>query len=398
MKILLVIHEYLDPNSGAAGSTLALRREYSQMGHEVHLLSYDDLPKSIGIKVNDLIFPYWLFYKLQSLSACEKFDVIDASTGDIWLWSKLFKNRKKRPLLVTRSHGLEHMQHMEYLKSSKRGELELSWKYPIFRGSVLLKQVQQSLIYSDINFQLNSQDADYAIQSLDVSKERTYVFPNGMPESFLNQGFIETPMSPISEVKIAQIGTYHYRKGFQYSIPALNNILNRHQNVIVTFFGTDPPAEPPVAQQEILAKFSDDVRDRVTVVPHFTHSELPQLVKGYHIKLFPTLSEGFGKALVEAMACGLAPISTPAPGPMDVLTDQVDSIIVPFRDSQAIEDQLERLLSDLPLLDKIRRNAYETAQQYSWHSIAKQRLDVYEKEISRLSLFPTSKRNHSISS
>ncbi len=59
MNILLVTHTYLDPNSGAAGSTLKLGQEYQKLGHQVTYYSLDNLPKNIPIILKYLTFPFW---------------------------------------------------------------------------------------------------------------------------------------------------------------------------------------------------------------------------------------------------------------------------------------------------------------------------------------------------
>jgi glycosyltransferase involved in cell wall biosynthesis len=81
------------------------------------------------------------------------------------------------------------------------------------------------------------------------------------------------------------------------------------------------------------------------------------------------------------MACGLAPITTATPGPMRIVRDGHDAIIIPPRNSQAIEQALERLINDRPDLDRLRCNAYATAQNYSWTRIARETLTFYEEAL-----------------
>lgn len=107
------------------------------------------------------------------------------------------------------------------------------------------------------------------------------------------------------------------------------------------------------------------------------------LLKGHHIKLLPSLSEGFGKALVEAMACGLAPVTTNVAGPMEVVRDGHDAIVVPTHNQEAIEQALDQLLTDRIYLERLRQNAYATAQQFSWLHIAQARLTCYEEAIQK---------------
>lgn len=382
MKILLTIHEVLAPNSGSAGSVFRVGQQYEALGHDVYYYSHNDLPKQIIGKARRVLFPVFTAKHLVKLLRETSIDVVDTSTRDAWIWGGLLQNLyRDRPLLVTRSHGLEHIEHHFCLEEARQGSLKLSWKYYLYHGGFYLWEAAMSLRHADLAFLLNRCEADYVIQQLGVAPERTCVFPNGIPDEFLGLPFTPTPTTNTQPIRIAQIGTYIPRKGIEYSAPALNQILQRYPFVEISFLGTE--CLQCLHPDSVYADFDPSVRDRVHVIPRFKHEDLPTLLQNHHIKLFPTLNEGFGKALIEAMACGLAPITTPAEGPRDVVTDGHDALIVPLRDSKAIVTALERLINDRVYLNQLRHSAYITAQQYSWKKIAQNRLDAYEKALAK---------------
>ncbi|NES18023.1 MAG: glycosyltransferase family 4 protein [Symploca sp. SIO3E6] len=378
MKILLTIHEQFNPHSGSAGSTWRIGQQYQSLGHEVWYYSIDDLPQKLPTHLKRLLFPEFVAAKISALSRKQGLDVVDGSPGDIWFWAKMLRKwKKKSPLLVTRSHGLHHLHHIWLLEEARRGNLRLSWIYPLYRGGLKLWEVANSLRYADLVFLLNHQESEYVVTHLNVNPEGSHVFPNGIPKEFINLPFEPLPKGEDSVIRIAQVSTYIPRKGIQYSVPALNKILTRYPRVKMSFFGAGCPEE------KVYNDFEPAVRDRIQVVPYFNHEQLPTLLKGHQIKLFPPLSEGFGKALVEGMACGLAPITTAIEGPMEIVSDGHDGIVIPTRDSAAIEQALERLITDRPYLEQLRHNAYATAQNYSWRRIAQNRLSVYEEALCR---------------
>lgn len=376
MNILLTIHDYLDPNSGAAGSTLKLGEEYQKLGHQVTYYSYDNLPKSLPRNLNYFTFPLWLAIFLWVKNPQQKFDVIDAHTGDIWIWAKwLSKLQVHSPLLVTRSHGLEHIYHLQVKNDAARGDLNLSWKYSLYRGSIHLWEVTQSLRHADLVLVRNSEERKYVEEILDINPNKVCNIAYGIPDYFLNLSY-QSLAEEEQTIRIAQVSTFIPRKGIQFSIPAVNNILSRYPHVEMSFFGTACQQCPDTEQ--VYDNFDPDVRDRIKVIPRFDHKKLPELLKGHHIKLFPSLSEAFGMALIEAMACGLAPIATAAGGPLDIVSDRQDGWLVPLRDSKSIEIALEKLINDHSELNRLRQNAYKKAQTYSWQSIATNNISVYE--------------------
>ena len=367
MKILLTIHHHLDLNSGAAGVTLKLGEEYQKAGHQVSYFSFDNLPSKLPEIVKAIIFPYWLSVYLLIK---QDLDVIDASTGDLWLWILIFRHFCPQTALVTRSHGLEHSLHLENLAESARGNLKLSWKYPLYHGGLRLWEVKTSIKNADLTLMLNSRDRDLACQEWGVPAQKLAIVPNGIPSEFIDLPWDTTNADSI--VGITQIGSFIDRKGIKYSIPALNNILKRFDDVKISFLGTG------CGESEVLSNFSPDVRHRITVVPSYDRAVLPNLLKGYQIKVFPTLYEGFGLALIEAMACGLVPITTPTAGFMETICERQNGIVVPLRNSKAIEDALEELICDRSQLNRMRINAYNTTKGYSWTNIARQNLDLYQ--------------------
>jgi glycosyltransferase involved in cell wall biosynthesis len=379
MKILLTIHHELDPNAGAPGVTWQLGQEYQKLGHEVQYYSFDNLPQRLPAQVERIMFPTFVASHIAAVCRKQPLDVVDASTGDAWVWAKIrrFSSKKNAPppLLVTRSHGLEHIAHLDMLEEAKRGNLHLSWKYPLYHGGFLLWEVANSMRNSDLVLLLNQRDAEYAINNLNVHPQRTRIVANGIPTVFLNLPFQPLPAETNSPIRIAQVGSYIRRKGIHYGTPALNSIMARYPHVSVSFFGTGCPPE------QVYADFDPTVRDRIQVVQRFSHEQLPSLLCGHHIKLFPSLSEGFALSLIEAMACGLAPVTTAIGGAKEIVRHEHNGILIPTRDSQAIEQALERLITDSSYLDMLRRNAHAIAQQYSWERIARENLALYEEAI-----------------
>lgn len=359
----------MDKNAGAPGVTFQLGEEYKKLGHRVEIFSYDRLPKGLPDKLKQILFPQFLYRHVQYLMKSQGIDVIDASSGDAWFLGAM-RNRGRSPVLITRSHGVEHLVHEMRVQQAKRGEMKLSWIYPIYYGGFHLWEVRRSFSLADGSLFLNRFEHDYARKHFQVKTGQ--IIGNGLPEYLLDLEVQDTPRLPDEPVKIAFVGTYSMRKGAKYAAEALNPILKKHPHVEVTFLGTICP------EAEVKADYEAELHNRLTVLPRFDHQDLPRLLKDHQIMLFPSLREGFGMALVEAMACGLAPVTSLIPGPEDIVRHGYDALTVPPQDSGAIRDSLDRLITDRGLLHTLRRNAYLTAQSYSWSSIAERTLQFYE--------------------
>ena len=104
-------------------------------------------------------------------------------------------------------------------------------------------------------------------------------------------------------------------------------------------------------------------------IPHLTRPDLAEAYRDSDVFVFPSLVEGMGLVVLEAMACGLPVIVSPN-GPGDLVRDGVDGFVIPIRDPEAIRDRLERLYRDPLLRAEMGRNARARALQYDWSAYA----------------------------
>ena len=114
LRIVLTIHHYLDLNTGAPGSTLQLGNALRRQGHQVSVVGFENLPIDLGTRLNQFAFPIYAAAHVRRLLSRGLVDVVDASTGDLSLLPRVTIT-KARAIVVTRSHGLEHLAHIEQL-------------------------------------------------------------------------------------------------------------------------------------------------------------------------------------------------------------------------------------------------------------------------------------------
>ena len=103
-------------------------------------------------------------------------------------------------------------------------------------------------------------------------------------------------------------------------------------------------------------------------------ADLPALLSACEVFCFPSLCEGFGLPVVEALACG-APVVASRSVPLPDL-ERVALCPSP-RDPRAIAGAIARLLSDEPWREKLRAKGRKYARQFSWPRAARATLDVY---------------------
>jgi glycosyltransferase involved in cell wall biosynthesis len=297
--------------------------------------------------------------------------VIDATTGDAWLWAALRQPRGRRPLLVTRSHGLEHNYWTQAVEEAARAGGRMPLRSRLYHGGIRLREVALTLRRADLAILSNEDDREFAVERLGVARERTTVIHNGLPRSLLG-----LPLEPADSLeRVAHVGSWTERKGSRYLGPALAAALERNQALRATLLGTQVDADA------VLADFPAGVRERVAVVPHYPRGDLASLLHGHQVATSASLAEGFSVALPEAMACGLAPIATDIPSARALVRHERNGLLVPTRDAASITQAIERLSADPALLQRLRAEAHATAQTLSWRPIVERTLALFEARL-----------------
>jgi len=367
LHILLSIHHRLDPDSGAPGATIALGEGLRDLGQDVDYLSFDDLPGSLPFIASSLAFPYFAAMKMLR-EAQSGVDIIDASTGDAWVWGRLGR-RAAGPALVTRSHGLEHLFHEGSVALARREGRRLSRRYPIYWGGWRLYEVKASLQAADMVLALNQTERDYLVERLSIEPERIRLAANGVPRWFLEKARVasEAPNRPA----IAIVGEHRPMKGVEHGSEALSMALHARPDLHVAFIGAGVPTEC------VLAHFDQSLRNRVSVVERYRREQLPSLLIDRSIVFFPSHSEGFSLALLEAMACGLAPVASDISAVRRVVANERSGLLTAPTDAPAAAAALLRLLDDPALLTRLRAGARGAASSYSWEAVSQKTLVFY---------------------
>jgi glycosyltransferase involved in cell wall biosynthesis len=113
---------------------------------------------------------------------------------------------------------------------------------------------------------------------------------------------------------------------------------------------------------------------------HFTgyipEADLPALYNGASLFVFPSLYEGFGLPVLEAMACGTPVITSNCSSLPEVTADA--AILIHPMDVNAITLAIRRVLEEPDLAISLRQKGIARARHYSWESTARKTIAIYE--------------------
>jgi len=154
-------------------------------------------------------------------------------------------------------------------------------------------------------------------------------------------------------LRVLFVGQMGQRKGLSYLLDAVEQL---GSGATLTLLGR-PLAMPPVLKRAL---------ERHRWIESAPHPEVLRLMREHDVLVFPSLFDGFGLVMFEAMAQGTVVIATPNSAAPDILEDDRDGFIVPIRSADAIAEKLAQLADDRPLLHQMSEAARQTAARATW--------------------------------
>jgi glycosyltransferase involved in cell wall biosynthesis len=117
-----------------------------------------------------------------------------------------------------------------------------------------------------------------------------------------------------------------------------------------------------------LEELTADVRGRVVRTGYVSEADKVALMSGADAFVYPSLYEGFGLPVLEAMACGTAVVTSNLSSLPEVAGDA--AVLVDPADPSSITDGLDRVLGDPELRTRLVRAGFDRAEGYTWERTA----------------------------
>jgi starch synthase len=178
----------------------------------------------------------------------------------------------------------------------------------------------------------------------------------GRPALTLERGItpaVKTGKTSGGKLRVLFVGALTQRKGLSYLLEAVRKLGSKIELTLIGRRASECSAL--------------DAALRVhRWIPSISHCALLEEMSRHDVMVFPSLFEGFGLVILEAMSCGVPVIATPNTAAPDFFSDGQDGFIVPIRNSDAIAEKLEILMLDRDRLSEMSQAAARKAEQHSW--------------------------------
>jgi len=209
---------------------------------------------------------------------------------------------------------------------------------------------------------LTSAERDDHLERAVGCADRFAVIPSGIDVERFRRARVEgrqVPRGfncPTDATIVGSIGWLTDIKGHRVLVEALGYLKDEFPGLHAVIVGSGGQHHALLAQADSLG-----VRDRIHLVGH--RDDIEQCLAGMDCFVFPSLNEGMGRALIEAMAAGLPVVASRVGGIPAIVQHEENGLLVEAGDGRALSEGLRRILGDPQLADRLGRNASRTIGQ-----------------------------------
>jgi len=186
-----------------------------------------------------------------------------------------------------------------------------------------------------------------------------------------------TPGKPVEgedPVRLLYHGRVDRRKGVLDFLDALERVWEAGLPFEATISGIGPDVDAARARADEIG-FTPA---HVAFTGYADYDTVPDLYRRADVFVSPTYAEGFSNTILEAMAAGLACVSTHSVGVSDCLRDGENGLLVQPGDVRALAKALGRVIEDADLRRTLARAGLEECRRvYSWKTVGAQIMEVY---------------------
>ena len=119
------------------------------------------------------------------------------------------------------------------------------------------------------------------------------------------------------------------------------------------------------------------LEDKIIFTGYVAEKDVAPLISGAEVFLFPSMYEGFGMPVIEAMACGV-PVLTSNVSSLPEVAGDAAVLVDPFS-VEDIKSKLKLLLIDEDLRKRLNKAGPKRAKRFSWNLVTKDLYEIYKE-------------------
>jgi phosphatidylinositol alpha-mannosyltransferase len=307
-------------------------------------------PETLNSKLKNIDFSYKLHRRIKGLIKEYNLDIIHVHGGPGGLF---FIKSINIPVVFTCHHT--YWQQSHYIKKQlwKKGFIPFERKgYKKASKVICVSSASQNILFNKYN----------------INKNKMYIIPNGIDfEIFKLVGNNSKNLKDI-----LYVGRIDERKGIKFLIESMPLLKKIDPDIKLHVVG-----EGKLKNE--LKQYVSNLQLKVTFHGFLPDKDLNKLYEKIAVQIVPSIFEGFGITVLEAMAKGVPVIATRVDGITDIIKSNQNGILVDYGNYEDLSRQAFQLLNNKAKMIKLTGNAIKSLNQFNWHRIYNITTDIYAK-------------------
>lgn len=205
-----------------------------------------------------------------------------------------------------------------------------------------------------------------------VDPGRVFVVPCGVAPAFF-EADPDHRRPPGDELRLLAVGSLQPRKNIQRLVAAVRSLASQRP-VLLSLIGPEG-----YQAQEIRKSIGQEVA--VQFLGYVSEQRLIDAYQSADVFVYPSVYEGFGLPVIEAMACG-TPVVASTGGSLPEVAGGAAVLVDPL-DERAIAEGIQSVADDLALRTRLIRDGLDRARHFTWPAAARALADVYRLVVFR---------------
>ncbi len=207
------------------------------------------------------------------------------------------------------------------------------------------------------------------IRDYGISPHRIEIIHNGVNTRI----FHSIPGHERKKDMVLYVGRIYKGKGLEFLIDAMEQVVADHPEFRLAVAGDG------VYLKNIQAFIQNKtVRKHIDFLGWQNSGALNGLYNEASVCVMPSIVEGFGLTLLEAMACGCPVIATDSGGAVDIIRNDENGVLVTHGDTDKLAGSIIQLMTDTETRSRIVENGLNTVQFFTWEAIARMIYGCYK--------------------
>jgi glycosyltransferase involved in cell wall biosynthesis len=164
------------------------------------------------------------------------------------------------------------------------------------------------------------------------------------------------------------------RKGVRFLIQAFKILSGRYDQVRLLIVGDGNEKK---SLEDLVRGL--DLSDKVEFAGAISHEKVLQYYQRANVFVLPSLNEGMSNVMLEALACGLPVVATDTGGTKELLTDNLNGLVVRMKDADDLAEKIEKLILNPELEKMMSLESRKLGEKMKWGNVSDEYIELYRK-------------------